>query len=164
MNLFIGMALSVAALCADQPAATESPLVAITVQVKSGKAITFTADELGKLGRAKVQAGKDKDLRTYEGVPLANILHAAGITWGTKCSQWLDCYVVVDAADKYRAVFSIPEIDPGLAHKTVLLADRCDGKLLSKAVGPYQIVEEDAKQHGRWVRQVTSIHVRMASE
>lgn len=160
MNFLASMVLSIVALSAD----TANRPVAITVQIKSGKPIPFTADELGRLGRAKVQTGKDKDQRTYEGVPLTDILHAAGITWSGKCSLWLDCYVLVEGADEYRVVFSIPEIDPGLAHKTVLIADRCDGKPLSKAVGPYHVVEEGAKQRGRWVRQVTTIKVRMASD
>ena len=164
MNVLASLALSIVALAAEPSGDSANRDVAITVQIKSGKPFSFTAAELGKLGRAKVQTGKDKDQRTYEGVPLANILHAAGMTWGGKCSLWLDCYVVVQGTDEYRAVFSIPEIDPGLAHKTVLIADRCDGKPLSKAVGPYQVVEEDAKQRGRWVRQVTTVNVRMASD
>ncbi|MGA2619319.1 MAG: hypothetical protein ABSF26_17055 [Thermoguttaceae bacterium] len=140
MNLLASMVLSIAALWGDQPADTANHPVAITVQIKSGKPVAFTADELGKLGRAKVQTGRDKDQRTYEGVPLANILHAAGVTWDPKCSPWLDCYVLVKGAD------------------------RCNGKPLAKTAGPYQLVEEDAKQRGRWVRQVATIHVRMISE
>ncbi|MGA2069233.1 MAG: hypothetical protein ABSG86_30055 [Thermoguttaceae bacterium] len=164
MSFLASVVLSIAAIAADQPPETAGRRDAITVQIKSGKPITLTADQLGKLGRAKVQAGKDKDRRSYEGVPLAEILHAAGVPWGGKCSLWLDCYVIVEGADEYRVVFSIPEIDPGLAHKTVLIADRCDGKPLSKTAGPYQVVEEDAKQRGRWVRQVTTVKVRIASE
>jgi DMSO/TMAO reductase YedYZ molybdopterin-dependent catalytic subunit len=164
MNLLASMILSIAAISADPSAHTGNRHDAITVQITSDKPITFTAEKLGKLARAKVEAGKDKDQQTYEGVPLADILHAAGVTWGAKCSLWLDCYVIVEGADGYRVVFSIPEIDPGLAHQAVLIADRCDGQPLSKAVGPYQVVEENARQRGRWVRQVTAIQVRMASD
>ena len=159
MNFLASIAVSIAALAADQPAGAADLQVAITVQVKSEKPILFTAGDLGKLGRAKVEAGRDKDPRTYEGVPLANLLETAGITWGTKCSTWLDCYVIVTGADDYRALFSIPEIDPGLARKSVLIADRCNGKPLSRSVGPYEVIEEDAKQRGRWVRQATTIQV-----
>jgi hypothetical protein len=141
--------------------------VVLTVQIKTAKPITFTADALGKFDRATVKADSDPpttDQVMYEGIPLASILHAAGVTWGTKCSLWLDCYVIVEAADDYRVVFSVPEIDPGLAHKAVVLADRHDGKPFSKSEGPYQLVEEGAKQRGRWVKQVTTISVRMAAE
>jgi hypothetical protein len=146
----------------DEAVRSGEQQVALTVQGKSSKPITFTAEALAKLDRAKLEIGDDQE--TYEGVPLANVLHAAGVTWGTKCSLWLDCYVTVDAADEYRAVFSIPEIDPGLAHKLVLLADRRNGKPFKKADGPYQLIEEGAKQRGRWVKQVTAVSIRMAAE
>lgn len=187
--LVSGLLLLAVASClaaGDEPARSAEHPVVLTVQIKSQAPVGFTAEDLSKLDRAKLQAAeeepsgarKDGDQpvgdrpaddpssrqQTYEGVPLASILHAAGVTWGTKCSLWLDCYVTADAADEYRAVFSIPEIDPGLAHKLVLLADRRDGKPLTKAAGPYQLVEEDAKQRGRWVKQVTTIRVRMAAE
>lgn len=163
MTLLASMLLSVAAMAADPPVRDPGSQGAITVQIKSGQPIVFTPDRLGKLVRAKVEAGKPDQRHVYEGVLLGDVLHAAGVAWGAKCSLWLDCYVVVEGADEYRAVFSIPEIDPGLAHKTVLIADHCDGKPLSKEVGPLQIVEQDAKQHGRWVRQFTAVTVRMAA-
>jgi hypothetical protein len=147
---------------ADEAAKRADHQVALTVRVKSSKTITFTAEDLAKLDRAELEIGDDQG--TYEGVSLASVLQAAGVAWGTKCSLWLDCYVIVDASDEYRAVFSIPEIDPGLSHKLVLLADRRNGKPLKKADGPYQIVEEDAKQRGRWVKQVTTVSIRMAAE
>lgn len=164
MNSFIGPLVSIAILLAVDAPQTSDRQIALTVQVKSQTPNTFTADELAKLDRIKVQAGNDDAQRTYEGVPLAKILEAAGVEWGAECSRWTDCYVVVRAADNYRAVFSIPEIDPGLARRTVLLADRCDNAPLPKASGPYQMIEEGAKQHGRWVRQVISIQIRVAEE
>lgn len=164
MIFLTSLLISIATLLAVTPAQADDRPIVLTVQVKAQKPISFTADELAKLDHTKLQTSNDKGQRSYEGVPLAKILEAAGVTWGAECSRWTDCYVVVGAADKYRAVFSIPEIDPGLAHKSVLLADRCDGKLLPDGVGPYQTIEEGAKQHGRWVRQVTTIQIRQASE
>ncbi|MCC7084869.1 MAG: molybdopterin-dependent oxidoreductase [Pirellulales bacterium] len=164
MHFLISQLVSIATLLAvNSPPVSERQIV-LTVQVKSLKPITFTADELDKLERMKLPTGNGNAQRTFEGVPLAKILEAAGVAWGTECSGWTDCYVVVRAADEYRAVFAIPEIAPQLARKTILLADRCDGKPLPEAVGPYQVVEEDARQHGRWVRQVTTIQIRVASE
>jgi precorrin-4/cobalt-precorrin-4 C11-methyltransferase len=164
MNLAASMVLSLVAILADRPAEVAHRPAALTVQIKSQPPTQFSRERLDKLPRAKIQAGKDKARRTYEGVPLAEVLHAAGITWGSKCSLWLDAYVVVEGDDEYRVVFSFPEIDPGLAYKTVLLADRCDGKPLAKALGPYQMIEQDGKQHGRWVRQVSTVSVLMAPD
>ncbi len=160
MTCLATMALSIAVLSAGQPADAADRHVAITVQIKSGKPFTLTAEELGKLGRAKVQTGKDKNQRTYEGVPLAEVLRVAGVEWHGSCSPLLTCYVLVEGADGYRVLFSIPEIDPQQRHKMVILADRCDGKPLSGKDGPYQTIEEDAKQHGRWVKQVKTVSLQ----
>lgn len=164
MTFLTSILLSLTVLSADQPVETPGRKIAITVQIKSQKPITFTVEELGKLEHTKVEINAGEDQQTYEGVCVAAILQAAGVKWGTTPSPWLDCYVLVEAADGYRAVFSIPEIDLGSAHMAVLLADRRNGKALSKTEGPYQIIEEDARHRGRWVRQVIAIHVRTASE
>lgn len=164
MTLATSIILSLAALTAEQAAKTADHPIVLTVQVKSRKPVTFTANELDRFDRTKVKVQAGRDEQTYEGVCLATVLHAAGAPWGSKSSLWLDCYVVVEAADGYRVVFSVPEIDPGSAHKTVLLADRRNGKPLSKTEGPYQVIEEDARHRGRWVRQVTAIRLRVASD
>jgi precorrin-4 methylase len=121
------------------------------------KVITLSAAELAKLKHATLTVGSNRI--SFSGVPLAEVLRAAGVAWGGNCSPLLACYVVVEAADGYRVAFSIPEIAPELSHRLILLADRCAGEPLSAKEGPYQIIEEDAKQHGRWVRQVTKIRL-----
>ena len=121
------------------------------------KVITLSAAELARLKHATLTAGSNRI--SFSGVPLAEVLRAAGVAWGGNCSPLLACYVVVEAADGYRVAFSIPEIAPELSHRMILLADRCGGEPLSAKEGPYQVIEEDAKQHGRWVRQVTKIRL-----
>lgn len=127
--------------------------VALTVTNRSEPPMTFSAAEIEKLPHV--------DLRTkdhvYSGVPLAEFLRITGVTWEGKCSPLLTCFVTVEGSDGYRVLFSIPEIDSGQCHKMVLLADRRDGKPLSKADGPYETIEEDAKQRGRWVRHANKI-------
>ncbi len=163
MNFAACLVLSLVALSTDEPAKTATDRrVVLTVQIKSQKPVTFTADELGKLDRLKIQSGEDEE--TYEGVPLVKILNAAGVKFGPRYSQWGDCYVVVEGADEYLAIFSIFEIEPKLAHTTVLLADRRNGKPLSKAKGPYQLIEKDAKDRCRWVKQVTAINIKEAAD
>ena len=136
----------------------------LTVKIKVDKPVVFTADDLKTLKRATIETVVDDKTLEFEGVPLSAILQKAGMTWGTKCSLWLDCYMVVDSEDGYRAVFSIPEIDPGLCQKRVILADRRDDAPIRKADGPYEIIEEDAKQRGRWVKHVVSLSVKEAAE
>ena len=143
---------------AGQPAAWSTPAAGVVVEnVRDQKVIALSAAELAKLKHAELKAGPN--VVTFSGVPLAEVLTAAGVTWGGNCSRMLACYVVVEAADGYRVAFSIPEIAPELSHKMILLADRCGGEPLSAKEGPYKIIEEDAKQLGRWVRQVTKIRL-----
>jgi len=68
----------------------------------------------------------------------------------------------VEAADGYRVVFAVAELDPASTDRVVLLADRRDGKPLVGAQGPLRIVVPDEKRHSRWVRQVISLKLRRA--
>lgn len=147
------------ALAADPPALSSAPAGGIVVENdRAQKVVTLSAADLAKLRHAELKVGSNRV--SYTGVPLAEVLRAADVTWGGNCSPLLKCYVIVEAADGYRVVLSIPEVAPELSHKMLLLADRCGGEPLSSKEGPYQIIEEDAKQHGRWVRQVTKISLR----
>ena len=163
MNCLTSMILSVVALSAGQP--LPSPVPAgegriVVENTRADKVVALSVAELAKLPRAEVEAGKEQ--RKYSGVPLAELLHSAGVEWGGKCSPLLTCYVLVESADGYQVLFSIPEIDPEQRHQMVILADRCDGKPLSAKDGPYETIEEDARQHGRWVKQVKKISLQMA--
>jgi hypothetical protein len=72
-------------------------------------------------------------------------------------------YVVVEALDKYRVIFALPELDAAFTDRGVLLADRRDNQPLPTVEGPLRLVIPDEKRHARWVRQVVSIHLRRAS-
>ena len=71
-------------------------------------------------------------------------------------------YLVVEAADGYRAVFALSELDPAFTDRVVLLADRRDGQPLSMRDGPLQVVVPGEKKHARWVRQVIRLRVGRA--
>ncbi len=165
----IVVAATLAMLAALAPAAEKSaPLPApagpgaiVVENSRADKTVTLSAADLAKLPRAEIEAGKQR--RKYSGVALAELLRVAGVQWGGKCSPLLTCYVLVEGADGYRVLFSIPEIDPQQCRKMVILADRCDGKPLSGKDGPYQTIEEDAKERGRWVKQVKTVSLHTAA-
>jgi hypothetical protein len=71
-------------------------------------------------------------------------------------------YLVVEAADGYRVVFALPELDPACSNQMILLADRRDGKPLDSMDGPLRIVVPAEKRHSRWVRQVIALKVGRA--
>jgi hypothetical protein len=68
-------------------------------------------------------------------------------------------YVLVEAADGYRVVFSLAELDPGIQDSNVLVADKVDGHALDSKVGPLRLVAPLDKRPARWVRMVQSIRV-----
>ena len=68
-------------------------------------------------------------------------------------------YVVVEGADGYRALFALPELDPGFSDRKVILADVRGGKPLSAHEGPLRVAVEGEKRQARCVRQVVKISV-----
>ncbi|NML65879.1 molybdopterin-binding protein [Hymenobacter sp. RP-2-7] len=122
---------------------------------------TLTAADLAKLPRRE-QATTDKDgnKHLYQGWALADVLHLGGAPAGKGIhGPVLAEAVLATAADGYRAVYALPEIDPDFAPQTILLADRRDGQPLPAHDGPYQVVVPLEKKPARWVRQVTGFEV-----
>ena len=73
-------------------------------------------------------------------------------------------YVLIEAADGYQVVFSIPEIHPDLGGSRVLVVDRVDGQPLEEDSRPYRIIIANSKLYEVWIRQVTRILVRSATK
>jgi DMSO/TMAO reductase YedYZ molybdopterin-dependent catalytic subunit len=108
----------------------------------------------------KVTNPHDQKQEAYEGVPLADLLKLAGAAQGEQLrGTAMATYVLVEAADGYRAVFSLAELDPGIQDSNVLLADKVDGHALDGNIGPLRLVAPLDKRPARWVRMVQSIRV-----
>ena len=102
-----------------------------------------------------------KDI-TYSGVSLAELLRVAGLKLDPASMPSRDnvaSYILVEAADGYRAVFAMAEIDPAQTDRVILLADHKEGKALFGNEGPFRIVVPGEKRPARWVRQVQKILV-----
>jgi len=107
--------------------------------------------------KAKDHGGKE---RMYGGVALVEVLRQAGVTLGGQLRGGnLAKYVLISAADGYRVVFSLPEIDPEFASQTILLAYAEDNKPLPAGEGPFRLVVPDEKKHARWIRDIVSIKI-----
>jgi DMSO/TMAO reductase YedYZ molybdopterin-dependent catalytic subunit len=127
----------------------------------------FTAADLASLPRQDVwvQPHHAPQPSTFSGVSLSDVLRSAG-AWDPKSPRgaWARSYVVVSAADGYRAVYALSEVDTAVTDKLVLLAYRRDGEPLAKDEGPLRLVAPGEKREGRWVRQVVRITVRRAKQ
>ncbi len=102
----------------------------------------------------------DEKVHRYSGVTMADLLTKAGIVLGdtAKRKTIVSC-LVVTAADNYKAIYALSEVDPLFANRTIIVADRADKKPLPEEVGPFQIIVPGEKKHARWVRQVTALEV-----
>lgn len=144
--------------------AQEPPGILLRVEGDVPRTLELIATDLARLPHRTVRA-KDRDGResTFEGVPLVEVLKEAGVKFGNDLrGPALATYLLVEAADGYRVVFALPELDPARTDRVILLANRRDGKPLGGKEGPLRIVVPDEKRHSRWVRQVISLKLKRA--
>lgn len=147
-------------------ALAKGPAPAVPAVAVGGEVATplrLDADALAKMPRQRVEASAHGVSGVWEGVALADVLRAAGAPLGDALrGQNLLLYVRIDAADGYRVVYALPELDPGFTDAPVILADRHDGKPLDAKEGPFRLIARDQKRPARWVRQVTAIELLRA--
>jgi DMSO/TMAO reductase YedYZ molybdopterin-dependent catalytic subunit len=138
--------------------------VLLTIGGEVAHPLKLTAGDLAKLPRRSVRAkAHDGKEALFDGVELGDILKLSGVKFGEQLrGKDLALFLVVEAADSYRAVFALPELDHAFTDRIIILADRRDGKPLAEKEGPTRIVVPDEKREARWVRQVVSLTIRRA--
>jgi hypothetical protein len=132
----------------------------LTVQTEGGKQTILTRADIEALPHVKVTTSTPGSSTVFEGVPLKALLEKAGVGFAEpmKGKRLASC-LLVEAADGYRVVIALPEIDPAFTDKQVVLVFLKDGKPLDAKEGPYRIVIPDEKRMARWVRQVTTLKI-----
>src|SRR5690606_23272704 len=101
----------------------------------------ITATDLAALPRVTLTIDDHGTKATFEGVELRHLLEKAGAPLGeTLRGKDLTRYVVVEAADGYRVLFALAELDAGFSDTRVILADKQDGRPLDAKLGPFRIV------------------------
>lgn len=134
------------------------------LRIENEKIFEIKTSDLAKLPRRTINV-KDHDVpATFEGVDLRDVLKLAAVKLGGNQlrGKELANFVLIEAADGYRAVFALAELDADFTDKIVLLVDKRDGKPLSKNEGILRLVVPDEKKHGRWVRQIVAIKIKRA--
>jgi hypothetical protein len=135
---------------------------ALTISGDVAKPLSLSLADVTALPHktVKVTNPHDHNDEVYDGVPLADLLKLAGTPQGDQLrGAAMATYVLIEAADGYRAVFSLAELDPGVQDSNVLVADKVDGHRLNDKVGPLRIVAPLDKRPARWVRMVQTIRV-----
>lgn len=102
----------------------------------------------------------DQPLQTYAGVSLPSLLQLVGIRTDSLRGRNLSLRVVVEAADGYRVVLSLADLDPTLGGRRTLLAHRVDGEPLPATEAPLRLLIAGDQRPSRWARQVVALRVR----
>jgi|SRR5271156_1593261 len=161
MAVFLLFAFSVAAQSAQRaPAASQS--AALTISGDVAKPLSLSLADLSAMPHKtlKVTNPHDHKDEVYDGVPLADLLKLAGAPQGDQLrGAAMAGYVLIEAADGYRVVFSLAELDPGIQDSNVLVADKLDGHPLDEKIGPLRLVAPLDKRPARWVRMVQVVRV-----
>jgi hypothetical protein len=132
----------------------------LTIQTEAGKQTLLARAEIEALPHVKVTTGASGVSTTFDGVPLKAVLERGGVGFGeTLRGKRLASCLLVEAADGYRVVIALPEIDAAFTDKQIVLAFLKDGKPLDDKEGPYRIVMPDEKRMARWVKQVTALKI-----
>lgn len=161
--LFLFVIASAVAFAQTGPAVPAGPVL-LTVAGEVATPLKLTATDLAKLPHRSLSARThDGKEASFDGIELGEVLKLAGVKFGEQLrGKDLALFLVVGAADGYRAVFALPELDHAFNDRIIILADRRDGKPLAEKEGPLRIVVADEKRESRWVRQVVSLTIRRA--
>jgi DMSO/TMAO reductase YedYZ molybdopterin-dependent catalytic subunit len=160
--------------CACSHASIAVPLRAqdasVSGHLKIGGAVStplvLSAEDLKKMPRKTLSVVNPHNNKTelYEGVLVEDLLKRAGVPLGEHLrGAALATYVVFEAEDGYRVVFSIAELDSGIVDSGVMVADTMDGAALPAKQGPLRVVAPREKRPARWVRMLKSITVTRVS-
>ncbi len=146
-------------------AATRNAVATVTVGGELNHPATLDAAALAKLPHVNVQASAHGVSGTWSGVPLSALLAAGGAPLGEALrGRNMSLYVRISAADGYRVVYALAELDPQFRHEPVILADRHDGKPLDGQEGPFRVIAPTDQRPARWIRQVVKIEVLRAPD
>ena len=144
---------------AQAPAAGAARLE-ITGAVKTP--LFLSAADLKLMPRKTIRVGgqNGQAAQVYEGVELSELLQRAGVPQGGDLGgPWMAAYIVAGAADGYRVVFSLSELNAGIGGVEALVADALDGMALGEGQGPFRLVVASDKRAARWVRMLKSLTV-----
>ena len=138
----------------------------VTAELRIGGAVStplvLTVADLKNMPRKKLTVVNphNKKTETYEGVLLEDLLRKAAVTQGENLrGAAMATYVLAEAIDGYRVVFSLAELDSGILESEVIVADTIDGAALGAKEGPFKLVAPHEKRPARWVRMLKSITV-----
>jgi hypothetical protein len=140
------------------PASAPQPAVSLALRGLDGRERAVSAADLSRLARHDTTVSAHDVKGRYSGVALMDVLALIDAPRADSLrGRSLATYVLVEAADGYRVLFSIAELESGFTDRVVILADQKDGRPLPATEGPYRLIVPGEKRPARRVRQVVRI-------
>jgi hypothetical protein len=126
----------------------------------SGTSATLSASDIAKVPQQTIRTTDHGTPVTFEGVLLTDVLAKVRTPTGEAFNKTVaSYYLIAEANDGYRAVFSWAEVDPTFTDRKVYVVTKRDGKLLSAKDGPFELIVPGEKRYSRWVRQLKALRV-----
>ena len=157
-----GLLLSAPSDVCAQVAQATATVAELRIGGEVSAPLVLSVADLKKMPRKTLSAVNphDNKTETYEGVLLEELLKRAGVAQGEKLrGALMATYVIAEAEDGYRVVFSLAELDSGILDSDVIVADTMNGESLAPKQGPFRLVAPHEKRPARWVRMLKSITV-----
>jgi len=126
------------------------------------KYLAFTGEEFAALphNEMKVFEPHGQKEHVYSGVSVKELLARVGAPLGEKIrGSALRLAVNFRSRDGYSVIYALPEFDESFSTRTLLLADKEDGKALAENAAPFHLIAPGDKRAARWARMVTSIEI-----
>jgi len=154
------LAVALAVVGASTIVASQSDQAALAIGGDVATPLTLTPDALKAMPRITVDVTEDGRSLRYEGVLVGELLKRAGAPLGAHLrGDAMATYVVATAADGYRVLFSLAELDPAFTNSDIIVADTIDGKPLFAYQGPLRIVAPRDTRGARSIRRLEKIDV-----
>ena len=147
------------------PAQSAAPAASanLTLVGLDGRTRSVTPADLARLARHDTTVSAHEVTGRYSGVALTDLLALVNAPLADSLrGRSLATYVLAEASDGYRVLFSIAELDARFTDRVVILADKKDGQPLPAAEGPYRLIVPGDKRPARWARQVIRISLGRA--
>ena len=135
----------------------------LRVRLADGRTMAFGRADLEKLPSESALAKlPDRASFPVTGVSVTTLLRAAGMDLSANLGSRavVTRALVARAADGYRAVFGLAEVDPHFGHAPMIVVwKRADDSALPPRSGPFELIHTGDGRAARWVRQLQSLEV-----
>lgn len=146
------------------PAASQQAATTLTLRGLDGHDRIVASADLARLTRHDTTVSAHEVSGRYSGIALTDLLALVNAPLADSLrGRALSTYVLVEASDGYRVLFSLAELDARFTDRVALLADRKDGQPLPPAEGPYRLIVPGETRPARWARQVVRVSLGRAN-